>query len=84
MRCMKPALAAFGLMISFGSKEFNVLWLIQLMFRRPIKNEHGKRDPSDSRKLARSLRNGDLKGIYVPIRPKLEDRSLVRTRAEYG
>ena len=40
-----------------------------------------KRDPSDCRKLARNLRKGELKGIYVPIRPKLEDRSLVRTRA---
>ena len=39
-----------------------------------------KRDPIDCRKLARSLRSGELKGIYVPTRPKLEDRSLVRTR----
>jgi transposase len=39
-----------------------------------------KRDRTDCRKLARSLRSGELKGIYVPSRPKLEDRSLVRTR----
>jgi transposase len=39
-----------------------------------------KRDPTDCRKLARSLRSGELEGIYVPARPKLEDRSLVRTR----
>jgi transposase len=39
-----------------------------------------KRDPTDCRKLARSLRSGELKGIYVPARSKLEDRSLVRTR----
>lgn len=39
-----------------------------------------KRDPTDSRKLARNLRSGDLKGIYVPSRWMLEDRSLVRTR----
>ena len=39
-----------------------------------------KRDRTDCRKLARSLRSGELKGIYVPARPKLEDRSLVRTR----
>jgi len=44
------------------------------------KERTGKRDPIDSRKLTRSLRNGDLKGIYVPARSKLEDRSLVRTR----
>jgi transposase len=39
-----------------------------------------KRDRTDCRKLARSLRNGELKGIYVPTRWKQEDRSLVRTR----
>jgi transposase len=39
-----------------------------------------KRDPTDCRKLARNLRSGDLKGIYVPTRSMLEDRSLVRTR----
>ncbi len=39
-----------------------------------------KRDRVDCRKLARHLRNGDLRGIYVPSRPQLEDRSLVRTR----
>lgn len=44
------------------------------------KERTGKRDPSDSRKLARSLRNRELKAIYVPARSKLEDRSLVRTR----
>jgi transposase len=41
-----------------------------------------KTDPVDCRKLARSLRSGDIKGIYVPSRPKAEDRSLLRTR--YG
>lgn len=39
-----------------------------------------KRDKTDCRKLARGLRNGELKGIYVPSRSNLEDRSLVRTR----
>jgi transposase len=39
-----------------------------------------KRDPVDCRKLARSLRNGEIEGIYVPSRGKLEDRSLIRTR----
>jgi transposase len=39
-----------------------------------------KRDRIDCRKLARSLRSGELEGIYVPCRSKLEDRSLVRTR----
>lgn len=40
-----------------------------------------KDDPTDSRKLARSLRSGDLKAIYVPDPSTLGDRSLVRMRA---
>ena len=41
------------------------------------KERRSKRDRIDCRKLARSLRNGELQGIYVPTRPQLEDRSLV-------
>lgn len=44
------------------------------------KERRTKRDRVDCRKLARSLRAGELEGIYVPCRTKLEDRSLVRTR----
>jgi len=44
------------------------------------KERAGKTDRVDCRKLARSLRNGDIEGIYVPSRPKAEDRSLLRTR----
>jgi transposase len=44
------------------------------------KERVAKRDPTDCRKLARNLRSGDLKGIYVPSRSMLEDRSLIRTR----
>ncbi|MHB9141408.1 MAG: IS110 family RNA-guided transposase, partial [Paludibacter sp.] len=40
-----------------------------------------KDDPTDSRKLARSLRAGNLKAIYVPEPSTLEDRSLIRLRA---
>jgi len=40
-----------------------------------------KDDPTDSRKLARSLRSNELKAIFVPNRATLEDRSLVRMRA---
>ena len=39
-----------------------------------------KEDTRDSRKIAKSLRNGDLKGIYVPSLKTLEDRGLVRMR----
>ncbi|NTV34877.1 MAG: IS110 family transposase [Deltaproteobacteria bacterium] len=44
------------------------------------KERRTKRDRIDCRKLARSLRAGEIEGIYVPCREKLEDRSLVRTR----
>jgi transposase len=40
-----------------------------------------KEDGRDSRKIARSLRNGDLTPVYVPSFKTLEDRSLVRTRS---
>jgi transposase len=48
----------------------------------PTKNKERKtkRDRIDCRKLSRSLRNGDIEGIYVPPRGRLEDRSLIRTR----
>jgi transposase len=40
-----------------------------------------KEDKRDSKKIARSLRSGDLKAIYVPGLKTLEDRSLLRARA---
>jgi transposase len=44
------------------------------------KERANKTDRVDCRKLARSLRNDEIEGIYVPSRPKVEDRSLLRTR----
>jgi transposase len=44
------------------------------------KERTGKTDRVDCRKLARSLRSGELAGIYVPSRTAVEDRSLLRTR----
>jgi transposase len=48
----------------------------------PTKDKERKRKNNriDARKLARSLKNGDLEAIYVPQRDALEDRSLVRIR----
>lgn len=40
-----------------------------------------KEDKRDSGKIARSLRSGDLKAIYVPGLKTLEDRGLLRARA---
>lgn len=39
-----------------------------------------KEDSRDSRKIARSLRSGELKGIYVPSVKSLENRGLMRMR----
>ena len=39
-----------------------------------------KEDKRDSRKIARSLRGGELKAIFVPSAKTLEDRALSRTR----
>ena len=44
------------------------------------KEQLQKDDPVDSRKLARSLRSGDLEAIYVPSESTLEERALVRMR----
>jgi len=40
-----------------------------------------KEDARDSRKIARSLRSGDLIPIHVPCLKTLDDRSLMRTRS---
>lgn len=45
------------------------------------KESASKNDRVDARKLARHLRSGNLKGIYIPSRASQEDRSLVRQRA---
>ena len=42
------------------------------------KEKKHKTNKVDARKLARSLRNGDLQALYVPSRAALEDRTLVR------
>lgn len=45
------------------------------------KEKEYKTDPRDSRKIARSLKNGELNPIYVPSLKTIEDRSLVRARS---
>lgn len=44
------------------------------------KEKTQKRDKVDCKKLARSLRNSQLRPIYVPSRELLEERMLVRSR----
>ena len=44
------------------------------------KESLSKTDSIDSRKLARSLRSGELTGIHVPTEDTLEARTLIRSR----
>ena len=44
------------------------------------KERKQKRDPMDSRKIARSLRNGELDAIHVPSKSCQQDRTLLRAR----
>lgn len=44
------------------------------------KERKHKTNKVDARKLARSLRNGELVPLYVPSRSALEDRTLIRSR----
>jgi transposase len=44
------------------------------------KERKQKEDKRDSRKIARSLENGELQGIYVPGAENLEDRTMLRLR----
>ena len=46
------------------------------------KEKRNRNDTVDARKLARSLRSGELTSIYVPSRQAQEDRSLVRMRMQ--
>ena len=44
------------------------------------KEKKQKEDTRDSRKIAKSLRSGDLEGIYIPSKSTVEFRSYVRYR----
>jgi len=44
------------------------------------KDRKQKEDKRDSRKIAKSLRNGDLQGIYIPTTITMEFRTMVRYR----
>jgi transposase len=47
------------------------------------KEKKRKSDALDCRKISRSLRNGELKGIYVPDEELHEERLLVRGRQRF-
>jgi transposase len=44
------------------------------------KERKQKRDPLDSQKIARSLKNGELNAIHIPDKKSQQDRSLLRMR----
>ncbi len=44
------------------------------------KEKKQKRDPIDSRKIARALKNEELHAIHVPDKTRQQDRSLLRVR----
>lgn len=71
-----------GFWIHDRLKEHDVNCLVVHPADVPTKDKEraGKTDRVDCRKLARSLRSGEIEGIYVPPRPHIEDRSLIRTR----
>ena len=71
-----------GLWAHYGLQEMGINNIVVNPADVPTtQKEHlQKDDPTDSRKLARSLRSGDLRGIYIPHPSTLEDRTLVRVR----
>ena len=46
------------------------------------KEKHNRNDSSDARKIARTLRSGELTPLYVPSQSEQQARSLVRMRLE--
>lgn len=71
-----------GFWIHDSLKEQGVNCIVVNPADVPTKHKEtaGKTDKVDCRKLARGLRSNELEGIYVPPRPHIEDRSLIRTR----
>jgi transposase len=72
----------FGFWIHDALKQEGVDCLVANPADVPTKDKErrNRNDRVDARKLARSLRNGELTALYVPERKALEDRSLVRMR----
>jgi transposase len=82
-RCRAVYEAGFsGFWIHDRLKERGIPCLVANPADIPTRDKERRRkgDRSDSRKLARGLRSGQIEGIYVPPRATVEDRSLIRTR----
>jgi transposase len=72
----------FGFWIHDALREQGVECIVTHPADVPTKDKErsNRNDTVDARKLARSLRNGELSALYVPTRKSLEARTLVRTR----
>jgi transposase len=74
----------FGFWIHNALKQQGVECLVTHPADVPTKDKErrNRNDRVDARKLARSLRNGELTPLYTPSRKAQEDRDLVRTRRQ--
>ena len=72
-----------GLWVHYKLKELGVQNIVVNPADIPTtqKEKMRKSDSVDSNKLGRSLRNNELKGIYIPRPETLGDRSLIRVRS---
>ena len=72
-----------GLWVHYKLKELGIQNIVVNPADIPTtqKEKMRKSDAIDSNKLGRSLRNKELKEIYIPRPETLEDRSLVRVRS---
>jgi len=72
-----------GLWVHYKLKELGIQNIVVNPADIPTtqKEKMRKSDSIDSNKLGRSLRNNELKGIYIPRPETLGDRSLIRVRS---
>lgn len=70
----------FNLHRKFKSKGIDCLVINPADVPTSHKKKDQKRDPIDSRKIARAIRTGEARGIWVPSISLEQDRQLMRTR----
>lgn len=78
-RCVYEAgFAGFGIQRSLSAEGVNCMVINPADVPTSDKEKRQKSDRVDSRKLARELKKGDLKAIYIPDLEQQQDRSLLR------
>ncbi|MBV6639986.1 MAG: IS110 family transposase [Cyclobacteriaceae bacterium] len=78
--CYEAGFAGFWIQEYLQSKGINCIVVNPNDVPTTDKEKKQKRDPLDSRKLARSLKNGELTPIHIPDKATQQDRCLVRLR----